>query len=225
MVKRLDEALGRTVDALTSLNLLDDTIILFTCDHGNHFKTRNGEYKRSCHDASLRVPTALSGPGFNSGGRVGQLVSLVDLPPTLLDACGIPVPSHMAGRSIRPLLNEHFRSSNNWPDDVFAQVSESEVGRVVRTARWKYAVTDSTKNGWKDSASDQYTETYLYDLKADPWELNNLVGKASHDNVTKVMRERLTKHLKRVENATPKILPASPRPAGQALVSDEDARG
>jgi len=225
MVKRIDEALGRTIDALTSLNLLDDTIILFTSDHGNHFKTRNHEYKRSCHDASLRVPTALCGPGFDGGGRVSRLVSLVDLPPTLLDACGIPVPSQMSGRSIRPLLNEHFRSSNDWPDDVFAQVSESQVGRVVRTARWKYSVTDPTKNGWKESASDRYTEAHLYDLKADPWELNNLVGKASHDNVTKVMRERLKKHLKRVENATPKITPAPPTPAGQAKVSDEEASG
>jgi arylsulfatase A-like enzyme len=90
MVKRLDEALGRILDALRSLNLLDDTIVLYTCDHGSHFKTRNAEYKRSCHEASLRVPTALTGPGFVGGGRLPQLVSLVDLPPTLLDAAGLP---------------------------------------------------------------------------------------------------------------------------------------
>ena len=81
MVKRLDEALGRLRDALRSLDMLDNTIILFTSDHGCHFKTRNNEYKRSCHESSIRVPTAISGPGFNNRGRVDRLVSLVDLPP------------------------------------------------------------------------------------------------------------------------------------------------
>ena len=59
MVKRLDEALGRLQDALESLSLSDNTVVLFTSDHGNHFKTRNAEYKRSCHESSVRVPTAI----------------------------------------------------------------------------------------------------------------------------------------------------------------------
>src|SRR5690606_16723163 len=93
MIKRLDEALGRLQDAIKSLGLSEDTIVLYTTDHGNHFKTRNAEYKRSCHEASVRLPTALSGPGFDNKGRVEQLVSLVDFAPTLLDAAGIPVPT------------------------------------------------------------------------------------------------------------------------------------
>src|SRR5690606_35894749 len=109
IVRRLDEALGRLFDALKSLGLDDDTIILFTSDHGNHFKTRNREYKRSCHEASIRVPTALCGPGFDGGGQIRQLVSLVDLPPTLLDAAGIPVPDSMMGRSILPLRSAERR--------------------------------------------------------------------------------------------------------------------
>ena len=57
MVKKLDEALGRLLDALKGLKLADDTIVLFSSDHGCHVKTRNAEYKRSCHDSSIRVPT------------------------------------------------------------------------------------------------------------------------------------------------------------------------
>ena len=64
MVKRLDEAYGRLHDALKSLELDDDTIVLFTSDHGCHFKTRNNEYKRSCHESSIRVPTVLAGLVF-----------------------------------------------------------------------------------------------------------------------------------------------------------------
>jgi arylsulfatase A-like enzyme len=67
MVKRFDKALGRIRDALISLDLEDDTILLFVSDHGSHFKTRNGEYKRSCHEGSVHVPCAAIGPGFTSG--------------------------------------------------------------------------------------------------------------------------------------------------------------
>ena len=76
MIKRLDEALGRLVDALISLDQLENTIILFTSDHGCHFKTRNAEYKRSCHDASVRVPTMIYGGPFHgrrTDFRNGQL--------------------------------------------------------------------------------------------------------------------------------------------------------
>src|SRR5690606_11831204 len=121
MVKRLDEALGRLLDALKSLALLDNTILLYTSDHGCHFKTRNDEYKRTGHESALRLPCAVRGPGFNGGGQVQELVSLIDPPPTLLDAAGLPVPAHMPGRSILPLLRG---DRNGWQDDIFAQVSE-----------------------------------------------------------------------------------------------------
>ena len=97
MVKRLDEALGRIQDALRSLDLARSTVVLYSADHGCHFKTRNGEYKRSCHDSSIRLPTALSGPGFDGGGRVQQLTSLIDVPRTLLDAAAITPPDAMRG--------------------------------------------------------------------------------------------------------------------------------
>ncbi len=64
MVKRLDEALGRLNDALISTGLRENTILVYTSDHGCHFKTRNSEYKRSCHEASIRVPTAVQGAGL-----------------------------------------------------------------------------------------------------------------------------------------------------------------
>ncbi|MEZ4559755.1 MAG: sulfatase-like hydrolase/transferase [Caldilineaceae bacterium] len=169
MVKRLDEALGRLLDALRSLDLLDDTVVLFTTDHGNHFKTRNSEYKRSCHEASIRLPTAIQGPGFDGGGRLNQLVSLVDLPPTLLDAAGLPIPESMEGRSILPLAQREDVA--DWPEEVFVQISEAQVGRAVRTKRWKYCVDAPDKHGSRDPGADVYVEQYLYDLESDPYEL------------------------------------------------------
>ena len=219
MVKRLDEALGRLVDALKSLGLEENTILLFTSDHGNHFKTRNAEYKRSCHEASIRVPTFLSGPGFNGGGQINELVSLIDLPPTLLDAAGVPVPADMEGRSLVHLIHDKAIA---WPDDVFIQISESQIGRAVRTSRWKYSVSAPGRNAVLESAADRYVEEFLYDLEADPYELCNLIGYASHQEVSAVMRKRLLRYIQEVEGYQPDILSAPIRESGQRIVTTEE---
>ena len=106
MVKRLDEAFGRLMDALKSLNMSDNTIVMFTSDHACHFKTRNSEYKRSCHESAVRVPTMITGPGFNAGGQVRALFSAVDVAPTLIDAAGLAVPDGMTGQSIMPVVRD-----------------------------------------------------------------------------------------------------------------------
>ena len=205
MVRRLDEALGRILDALRSLELEQRTILLFASDHGCHFKTRNAEYKRSCHDSSIRVPAAFCGPGFQGGGRIAELVSLVDVTPTLLDAAGIAVPDHMAGRSILPLLRGNTAT---WPEEVFIQISEDQVGRAVRTRRWKYSVFAPGRDGFRDPASDRYEEQYLYDLEADPYELTNLIHSPAHREVAEVMKQRLLRRMKDAGERQPQILAA-----------------
>ena len=219
MVKRLDEALGRLLDALKSLDLIEKTIVLFTSDHGCHFKTRNAEYKRSCHESSVRVPTALQGPGFNGGGRVCQLVSTVDLPLTLLDAAGLPIPKEMQGRSILPLLR---RETEGWPEEVFIQISEAQVGRAVRTHRWKYSVVAPDKKGNQDPASDHYVEEFLYDLEVDPYELANLIELQAYRGVAAVMRERLLRRMVEAGEARPTIEPAPTHPSGQRRVYPQE---
>lgn len=220
MVKRLDEALGRLIDALKSLDLLDNTIILFTSDHGCHFKTRNSEYKRSCHESSIRVPTALRGPGFDGGGHVRELVSLIDLPPTLLDAAGIPVPKEMQGKSILPLLTGKCQ---DWSGEVLIQISESQVGRAIRTKRWKYSVVAPHKDGWKDSDSNRYVEECLYDLQADPYELSNLVDHQSHQEVKEILKKRLIRKMVEAGEEKPIIESIKVKPSGQRRVDKEEA--
>ncbi len=204
MIKRLDEALGRVLDALRSLGQLDNTIILFTSDHACHFKTRNSEYKRSWHDSSIRVPTALHGPGFRSGGRIRELVSLIDLPPTLLDAAGIPVPDHMQGRSVLPLASGR---QSEWPEEVFVQISESQVARAIRTERYKYGVVAAGKDGWRDAGSDVYEEAALYDLHADPYELDNIIHMERYGEVIEDLRARLIARMVQAGEPAPTIVP------------------
>lgn len=210
MVKRLDEALGRLLDALKSLEQLNDTVIAFTSDHGCHFKTRNGEYKRSCHESSVRVPLALQGPGFDAGGQVRDLVSLIDLPPTLLDAAGIPIPKAMQGRSFLPLVQ---KQTSEWLEDVFIQISETQVGRAVRTQRWKYGVVAEEADPWHDMSAERYTEAYLYDLQVDPYELSNLAGFATHREVSGALKERLMKRMVAAGEQEP-VIEAAPERHG-----------
>ncbi|HUX14168.1 MAG TPA: sulfatase-like hydrolase/transferase [Spirochaetia bacterium] len=208
LVKRLDEAFGRLLDALKSLSLQDDTIVVFTSDHGNHFKTRNREYKRSCHESSIRVPLALCGPHFNGGGRVTQLMSLVDLPPTILDAAGMAVPDLMQGRTAMPLIHGQ---TIGWPDDVFVQISESQVGRAIRTKRWKYSVSATGVDAYAVPDAGEYTEEFLYDLEADPYELTNLAGLDSHLEVSRQMKNRLLRRIRMHEGKSPAIRDAPVR--------------
>ncbi len=218
MVKRLDEAFGRLMDALKSLDLLDDTIVLFTSDHACHFKTRNAEYKRSCHESAVRTPSLLTGPGFTSGGQVRSLVSIVDIAPTLIDAAGLEVPPSMAGRSILPLLGD---PKAEWRKDLFFQISEAECGRALRSHRWKYGVTAEPST--EGPASETYREAYLYDLDHDPWELVNLIGYDTHRKLADHLKTRLLDWIDTIENAQPTILNATPvQDPGQRTVAEHE---
>jgi arylsulfatase A-like enzyme len=225
MVKRLDEALGRLVDSLHSLGILEDTVILFTSDHACHFKTRNAEYKRSGHESSIRVPTMLHGGPFLGGGRVNQLVSLVDLPATLLDAAGIDRPDSFEGRSLLPLLRKEAQAVADWPDDMYVQTSESHWGRAIRTRRWKYIVREPQDKTEHDGFSDVYHEAELYDLRYDPHELVNLIDRDSHREVAEVMRRRLERRLASLNEPPAQVVPPPTlRPGGQLKVTAEETQ-
>jgi len=177
-IHALDKNLGRIRDELERLGLAENTLILFTSDHGSHFRTRNQEYKRSCHDGCVRLPLVVHGPGFRGGRVIEELVSLLDLPPTLLTAGGVEVPSYMGGRALQPLADG---TAEGWPEEVFLQISESHCGRAIRTRRWKYSVRAPEGAARFDTMdSDVYVEDFLYDLDADPHERNNLIADPAH---------------------------------------------
>ena len=127
----------------------------------------------------------------------------------------------MQGRSLLPLLRGE---RDGWPEEVLVQISESQVGRAVRTRRWKYGVVAPERDGQRDASSSRYEEQVLYDLEADPYELSNLVGVDSHRAVCQVMGERLRRRMVQAGEEEPAIAPAASRPGGQRRVSPEEAR-
>lgn len=119
-------------------------------------------------------------------------MSLIDLPPTLLDTAGLPVPEIMQGHSWLPLKRGE---ATERPEDAFIQISEAEVGRAIRTKRWKYGVTAPSLSGGDVPAGEAYVERYLYDLEADPYELENLAGRPEYREVADGLRRRLAERM------------------------------
>jgi len=204
-IHSLDENLGRIRAELERLGLAENTLVIYTSDHGSHFRTRNAEYKRSCHDGCIRIPMVASGPGFSGGKVIDDLVSLIDLPPTVLTAADITPPATMRGHALQSLLDG---SAPDWPEEVFLQISESHCGRAIRTRRWKYSVRAPDKTG-QDPASDLYVEDFLYDLEADPYERHNLVDSPAHTEVRRELADILIRRMEAASETAPVIRPAN----------------
>ena len=188
-VARIDDAVGTIRATLAETGLDKNTILAFVSDHGCHFRTRNTEYKRSAHDSSLHVPLIIEGPGFNRGLQIPELVSLVDLTPSLLESTGVPVPQSMQGRSFLPLLD---RKTGAWRNEVFFEMSEFLNGRGIRTPQYTYAaVAPPSERGPDNYRSDRFVQHVMYDNYADPYQLVNLAGRAPYLKVAEELRQRL----------------------------------
>jgi len=199
----IDHNVGRIISKIKELNMEENTIIVFTSDHGCHFRTRNGEYKRSCHEASIRIPLIINGMNFKGGKCINELVSLIDLSPTLLDCVSIPIPEYMKGKSLQHLLNDN---SDEWSKDVFIQISETQVGRAIRTHKWKYSVEAPNKDGILYSKSQIYREAFLYDLENDPHEKQNLINFPEYNGIKKELSARLVQKMIEAGEEPPNIL-------------------
>ena len=229
----LDANLGKLITRLKEKGLYENTVILYASDHGSHFHTRNrdshlcggDDYKRSCHDASLRVPLVISGGPFRGGILVEDLVSTESLPKTILALAGVDVGDAMIGENLldvarrasmehssgdgqtfSPACPSHAKEDFDRPNEVYAQISESRVGRCIRTKDYKYSIYAPGKNGFQAADSDAYADDFLYDLRKDPYELNNLIDCAEYDEVKKMLREKLLNWIERAEGKRPEIL-------------------
>ena len=198
----LDHNVGRLLYQLDLLGLSENTLVVYTSDHGNHFGTRNGEAKRSPHENSIHVPLIIRGPGFTGGAAINNLVSLIDLPPTLLSAAGIEPSWEMDGRALQQLFTG---DAAPWPDEVFVQVSEAVLGRAIRTHRWKYGVSAPDRDPREDSTSDRYVETWLYDLEHDPHERQNLASDRAFAGEKRELRRTLIECMRRAGEGEPAI--------------------
>lgn len=207
----LDENLGRLIERLKEEHLYENTVIIFASDHGSHFMTRNtdshlhgyDDYKRTCHAAATHVPLVIAGGAYQGGKEVEELVSTESLPKTILAIAGVDVGDAMIGEN---LLDVVCGKTDNRPDEVFSQISESRVGRCIRTRYYLYSVYAPDKDGGACAASDLYADDFLYDLRTDPYELNNLIHDPAYDKVRLELREKLLGWIEKAEHSRPRIV-------------------
>lgn len=216
-VETLDRDVGRMLKAVEARS--DDTIVVFTSDHGDENGRHHRLGKWSPHEASVKVPLIFSGRGICAGQVDRQhLVSHVDLVPTLCDLIGIEPPPQSRGFSLRPLLEG--RGVPEWRDDVY--YSFNYTGRVIRTQRYKYVsryefsshtarpqhlgagaedlpfidCVSGKASRFVPGQSGRFkreTAELLFDLQSDPWEMQNLAGRVDCAEVLQEHRQRLEK--------------------------------
>lgn len=206
----LDKNLGRVIDKLKERGLYENTVIVYVSDHGSHFRTRNrdenlcgyDDYKRSGHDACLKVPLVIGGGAVRFARRVDELVSTASLPKTLLAIAGVDVGDKMIGEN---LLDVAMGKVQNRKNQVFAQISESRVGRVLRTEEYLLGVVAKGIFGGARPDAEEYVPDYLYDLKKDPLQLVDVKDEPRYAKIIKALARELEEEIYRAEKKRSRI--------------------
>ncbi len=176
----IDEQIGRILDSLEMKGLLDDTLVIFTSDHGELLGDHQSFTKMCGYEGSVRVPMILSGPGITPGERTDDLASLYDIAPTIYEFTGVhpPPANRMPGSS---LLGD--REGVRKREEVFFDLgTRKDFFAGLRTRRWKYNYY--SVNGLRQ----------LFNLESDPNELKNLClagADAESGNVAARLHRRL----------------------------------
>ncbi|MCH2330716.1 MAG: sulfatase-like hydrolase/transferase, partial [Roseibacillus sp.] len=179
----VDREVGRMREALRQHGMAENTVIIFTSDHGFYLGERGLAGKWFAHEESIRIPLVIHDPRDQrkTTHSLDKLALNIDLAPTILSYGGIRAPDQMQGRSLLPLLSGQ---SKGWRNDFFyehhfipTRIPESE---AVRGERWKYIHWLAPKPGIEE----------LYDLQSDPMERQNLAGMPSHRKRLAEMRTR-----------------------------------
>jgi arylsulfatase A-like enzyme len=185
----VDEQVGRLLKALDGSGRSEDTIVVFTSDHGDMLGSHGQRLKRKPWEESIRVPGILRYPAKVKPGRISDtLLTHVDIAPTLLALCGLPVPNDMQGADLSGVL---LGRTDRGPDSAFFQIFVPFAGdgtpdpwRGVRDDRFMYARTEA--GPW-----------VLYDLREDPYELKNLAHEPAQSAVRDVLQAKLADWMKR----------------------------
>lgn len=180
LITLVDDQVGRIVRALQEEGLYDQTLIVFTADHGD-FSSAYGIIGKSwCMDDRLmRVPLIVSHPGWRGQGRVSAaLTENVDLVPTLLEYAGVAVPPAVHGRSLLGLLEGRTAThkSQVFGHNYFYDSTDSLRQTMLRQGRWKFVQSHNFKGE-------------LYDLENDPRELDNLIDRPEQAGRVRAMRD------------------------------------
>ena len=210
----MDAQVGRVINALDRLGLSDNTIVVFTSDHGYHVGEHGLWQKMSLFEESSRVPLLIVAPGMAKGAAAKSPVSQVDLFPTLAELCSVKTPANLQGQSLAPMLKDVNQTGRGWAitqvmrggglnratitADVGSQ-GRNFFGYSLRTPRWRYTEWDEGREGRE-----------LYDHDIDQRELKNLANEPAHSQTVAELSGQLRVAMKTTfpsSGQTPPIQP------------------
>jgi arylsulfatase A-like enzyme len=190
-VTALDEQMGRILEKLDELNLSDDTLVVFTSDHGDMLHSNARVRKQQPWEESINIPLIFRKPGNVPTGLVcDSLISIVDILPTILGLAEVPIPSSMQGED----LSEMIRGSGAGLEDVLImEMCPTDEGHRQGVIEWRGLRTERYT----------YVETFrgpwlLYDNEADPYQLQNLIGETNSAQIQQRLQLRLQARLREV---------------------------
>ena len=232
LVRRVDEKVGEILRAVDDAGLRDDTLIVFTTDHGVAFPGA----KATLFDPGIEISMLMRGPGgFEGGKRIDALLSNLDFAPTILDLCGIPIPTKMQGKSMLPVIRGEADRLNDWIFVEQTYHAAYDPIRGVRTERFKYIRSFEKRPFWfppnvdgglsKEVArrlgyfSKPRPSEMLFDLQEDPTERKNLVSDPRYADVLKRVRSILEDWMRRT--ADPLLHGYVPPPPGAIVTPPE----
>lgn len=187
LVHRMDEMIGRVLEALEAAGLMENTLIIYASDHGDHLGERGLWWKHTFYEESVKVPLIMRLPGVLPAGEVrDQVVNLVDLSQTMLEAMGTDQLPHADGRSFWTLAQD---ATASWSNETFSEYCTDTVPawtggravqqRMIRSDQWKLII-------YNDEAPQ------LFNLNADPSEQHNLADNPEYRQVQHRLMARLT---------------------------------
>jgi arylsulfatase A-like enzyme len=198
----LDHVIGKVLADLDRRHLTGNTVIIFASDHG----LLMGEYgmggKALLYDLASKIPCFIYDPDLPAdlrGRTMKQLVSSLDITTTILDYAGVAAPDFMAGESLRPLVEGH---DVPWRDELFLENlytgRDTPFQEGIRSGKWKYIRMFDGKTGYDESDVDsshrQPDFEMLFDLEADPQEMDNLARSDDHRAVLATLRRKCAAH-------------------------------
>lgn len=161
----IDAQVGRVMEALEASGEADNTIIVLWTDHGFHLGEKEITGKNTLWDRSARVPMMWAGPGVTAGQRCARPVELLDMYPTLLELCGLPMQDHLEGLSLAPQLKDAQA-----PRERMAVTTHNHDNHGVRSEDWRYI-------RYADGSEE------LYNMQKDPNEWANLAANPEYADV------------------------------------------
>ena len=181
----MDRQVGKVLDALEAAGLKDNTIVIFTSDHGYHLGEHDFWAKVSLRDESAQVPLIISVPG--KGPAVcHSLVELLDLFPTVAALCGLQVPARLQGKDISAMLDDPGHQVR----DAAFSVAPMRKGFLLREDRWAFIQYGEDAAGGME----------LFDMHSDPQQFHNLANASQHQSRVSQFQQKLKAKLRAVRS-------------------------